>query len=300
MSRRKAQHLEICVDDERYAVESGRNRLGEVHLIHRSLPEVDAAAVDTSWEFLSHRVSMPLFISSMTGGSSEGYRTNKDLATIAQLLGIPVGMGSIRILFRKPEVIGRLPPETICAGCSRLREYRRGAATGDGPPGDLRNDPATRGRTASRCTSTRDRNSSSREGIATSGESPMRSPALSTDHPYPLSSRRRDSGSTPMRGVDSGKRVRTTSISPVPAGQTGCASRAYRQDDTVAAAAASEFDEWGLPVALVLATLGRNVPGVLASGGMRSGMDAVRGCGDGSRRSRNGTTLRPRPPHCGH
>jgi isopentenyl-diphosphate delta-isomerase len=51
---------------------------------------------------------------------------------------------------------------------------------------------------------------------------------------------------------------------------------AYRQDDTVAAAAASEFDEWGLPVALVLATLGRNVPGVLASGGMRSGMDAVR------------------------
>jgi len=105
MSRRKAQHLEICVDDGQYAVESGRTRLEEVHLVHRSLPEVDAAAVDTSWEFLSHRVSMPLFISSMTGGSEAGYRTNKDLATVAQRLRIPVGMGSIRILFRKPEVI---------------------------------------------------------------------------------------------------------------------------------------------------------------------------------------------------
>jgi isopentenyl-diphosphate delta-isomerase type 2 len=51
---------------------------------------------------------------------------------------------------------------------------------------------------------------------------------------------------------------------------------AYRQDDAVAAAAAPEFDDWGLPVALVLAALGRDVSGVLASGGMRSGMDVVR------------------------
>ena len=35
----------------------------------------------------------------MTGGSAEGFRANKDLARVAQELGIPVGMGSIRVLF---------------------------------------------------------------------------------------------------------------------------------------------------------------------------------------------------------
>ncbi len=55
-------------------------------------------------EFLGLPVSLPFFISSMTGGSARGYLANKELAVAAQREGIAVGMGSIRILFRKPEV----------------------------------------------------------------------------------------------------------------------------------------------------------------------------------------------------
>ena len=40
--------------------------------------------------------------------------------------------------------------------------------------------------------------------------------------------------------------------------------------------AAQEFGEWGLPTALILAGLGRGESGVLASGGIRTGMDLVR------------------------
>jgi isopentenyl-diphosphate delta-isomerase len=41
-------------------------------------------------------------------------------------------------------------------------------------------------------------------------------------------------------------------------------------------AAASEFSDWGLPTALILALLGGRTPGVLASGGLRAGMDVAK------------------------
>jgi isopentenyl-diphosphate delta-isomerase type 2 len=105
IGQRKAEHLEICTLPERYEVENGSTMLNQVRFVHRALPEISASEIDPSIDFLGYRVSLPCFISSMTGGSAEGYRANKDLARIAQEARLPVGMGSIRILFRKPEVI---------------------------------------------------------------------------------------------------------------------------------------------------------------------------------------------------
>ncbi|MEE8440630.1 MAG: type 2 isopentenyl-diphosphate Delta-isomerase, partial [Spirochaetia bacterium] len=105
IGRRKAEQLEICIDPENYSVENGSSMIDDVRLIHRSLPELNADDVDTSAEFLGSRVALPCFISSMTGGSAEAFKANKDLARVAQEAQIPVGMGSIRVLFRNPEVI---------------------------------------------------------------------------------------------------------------------------------------------------------------------------------------------------
>jgi len=105
MAERKAKHLEICLDDQQYAIEGGDSGFGNFRFIHRALPELSAQDIDTSLDFLGYRVSMPLFISSMTGGSDSGFLANRHLASIAQTARIPVGMGSIRILFRKPEVL---------------------------------------------------------------------------------------------------------------------------------------------------------------------------------------------------
>lgn len=105
IGERKAQHLEICVDDTNYRVEGGKTLLGELRFVHRALPEINESEIDLQTQFLGSTISMPVFISSMTGGSAEGYRMNKLLAQVAQETGIPVGMGSIRILFRKPEVM---------------------------------------------------------------------------------------------------------------------------------------------------------------------------------------------------
>jgi isopentenyl-diphosphate delta-isomerase type 2 len=105
IGQRKAEHLEICVDETNYDVENGSTMFDEVRLVHRALPEINTADVNTGTEFLSATIRAPLFISSMTGGSAEAFKRNKDLARVAQETGIPVGMGSIRILFRNPEVI---------------------------------------------------------------------------------------------------------------------------------------------------------------------------------------------------
>ncbi|GAB6088967.1 type 2 isopentenyl-diphosphate Delta-isomerase [Spirochaeta dissipatitropha] len=101
---RKAQHLDICIDEEQYNVEGGNTRFSEVHFRHKPLPELMVDQVDSSMSFFGQQVRLPFFISSMTGGSEHGYALNKKLAQAAQEAGIAVGMGSIRILFRKPEV----------------------------------------------------------------------------------------------------------------------------------------------------------------------------------------------------
>jgi isopentenyl-diphosphate Delta-isomerase len=100
---RKTAHLEICTE-ERYHIETDDARFGDLRFLHNALPEVSADEVDTSISFLRHPIALPLFISSMTGGSETGYELNRRLAEVAERTRIPVGMGSIRILLRHPEL----------------------------------------------------------------------------------------------------------------------------------------------------------------------------------------------------
>lgn len=102
LSHRKTRHLEICTEPE-YEPEGGSAGWEHLQFRHRALPELNWGELNTQTSFLGRAVKLPLFISSMTGGSDSSYSVNKDLARAAQAAGIPVGMGSIRILFRKPE-----------------------------------------------------------------------------------------------------------------------------------------------------------------------------------------------------
>jgi len=105
LTGRKAKHIEICTD-QAYDPEGGSALFEHLSFRHRALPEIAWDEVKTETDFLQRRIAFPLFISCMTGGSDSSYAINKDLARAAQALNIPVGMGSIRILFRKPEAFG--------------------------------------------------------------------------------------------------------------------------------------------------------------------------------------------------
>jgi isopentenyl-diphosphate delta-isomerase len=103
IKHRKGRHLDVCVNSST-AIESPRTYFGDIRLVHHPLPELDCGMIDTTTTFLEHRLSRPFFISCMTGGSEAGARINRHLVQAAQQAGIPVGLGSMRVLLQDPEL----------------------------------------------------------------------------------------------------------------------------------------------------------------------------------------------------
>lgn len=103
--QRKSAHIEICKDKSRYQVESSSARFDELNFIHQPAAQLSFHQIKLESSFLGFPIRAPFFISAMTGGSAGSYELNRGLARAAEQTGIPVGMGSIRILIRKPEVI---------------------------------------------------------------------------------------------------------------------------------------------------------------------------------------------------
>jgi len=100
ISYRKADHIRICSTRK---VESERSTgFEDVHLIHRSVPEINMEEVDTSCTFMGHRLLLPLIIEAMTGGASPAKKINQRLAAAAQVLQVAMGVGSQRIALENP------------------------------------------------------------------------------------------------------------------------------------------------------------------------------------------------------
>ena len=93
INNRKQDHLRICVEED---VEAGETGLKEVRLAHHPLPELDFSQIKTDTRFLGKKLKFPLIIEAMTGGTPEGGKINKDLASVAQKYGIGFGVGSQR------------------------------------------------------------------------------------------------------------------------------------------------------------------------------------------------------------
>lgn len=98
---RKIQHIRIIESDR----DADRNKhyFDGIRLRHRALPELALDEVDPSIEFMGRKLSFPLLISSMTGGDHELVRTvNRNLAKAAEETGVAMGVGSQRVMFDNP------------------------------------------------------------------------------------------------------------------------------------------------------------------------------------------------------
>lgn len=94
-SGRKRDHVDLVVrHDVRFRGKT--TGLERYEFIHNALPEIDLEDVDTSADFLGFRCSMPLLVSSMTGGYSEAERINRELAEVCEVFRLPMGVGSQR------------------------------------------------------------------------------------------------------------------------------------------------------------------------------------------------------------
>lgn len=76
--------------------------LDEVRLMHQSLPEIAWDDIDLHTTFFGKKMAAPLMISGMTGGTDKAREINQILARTAQTYGLAMGLGSQRTMMRDP------------------------------------------------------------------------------------------------------------------------------------------------------------------------------------------------------
>jgi isopentenyl-diphosphate Delta-isomerase len=98
LSHRKADHVKVVLGQD---VEGKYRYWNDVQIVHNALPEVDFAEVDPSVELFGHRLKAPLLITGMTGGFPDAKKINGNLARAAAEVGVAMGVGSERAAILK-------------------------------------------------------------------------------------------------------------------------------------------------------------------------------------------------------
>ncbi len=95
ISNRKFEHIEICLRED---VEMHHNTAGfeDVWLVHRCLPEIDVDEVKLETDFFGFKLRAPILISAMTGGHPKAKEINSALAQVVEEMGLAMAVGSQR------------------------------------------------------------------------------------------------------------------------------------------------------------------------------------------------------------
>ncbi len=130
LEKRKSQHLDLVQRDE-VEPAGGDALFSCVRLVHRALPELALDEVDLSVELCGKQLKAPIMVVGMTGGTERAGQINKDLAALAQEIGVAFGVGSMRILLDQPDLLptfaARLSrPPLLCANLGAQQLAQRG------------------------------------------------------------------------------------------------------------------------------------------------------------------------------
>ena len=283
IGRRKAEHLRVAAEED---IET-RSAAGwaDVHIPHDALPAVDAAEVDLRVTLLGHRLRLPLVIAGMTGGHAAASEVNRVLARAAGRHGLAIGVGSQRAALRDPSLAGtyrvvrdEAPTAFVIAnvGVSQLvaqdaeppltaREVRTlvemiGADALALHLNFLEESVQPEGQTRAR-------------GAATAIR------ALVQRSPVPIIAKETGAGIS----RDTALRLRALGVRAIDVGGLGGTSfaaiegyRAAQRGDIARAQLGTSFREWGIPSAVSVAGCVASRLPVIATGGVRSGLDAAK------------------------
>jgi isopentenyl-diphosphate delta-isomerase len=97
MAGRKRKHLDVCLteDVDNATVTTGLERY---QLPYNALTQTNLGEIDLCTDFLGARLRVPLLVGAMTGGAELSATVNRNLAAAAQELGIGMMLGSQRIM----------------------------------------------------------------------------------------------------------------------------------------------------------------------------------------------------------
>jgi isopentenyl-diphosphate Delta-isomerase len=275
---RKSEHLDIVLHGDVQARSVGTG-FDAIRFEHVAAPELNLDAVDVSATFLGRRLKAPFLISSMTGGPQRAAIINQTLAEAAGALGIALAVGSQRI--------------AVEGGASGGLTRRLRQSAGDVPILANLGAAQIRGETG--------------RAFARSAVEMIDADALII-HLNPLQEAVQVGGDRDWTGVLASieRIVRDVEV-PVVVKEVGCglsarlarrltecgvavldvagaggtswaAVEAERADSPRHKAIASAFREWGIPTAQAVVEVRAACPGatIVASGGLRSGIDAAK------------------------
>lgn len=279
--KRKADHIEVAASGR---ADFARSTLLEhVHLVHQALPELALDEIELETELVGKRLRAPLVITGMTGGMPEAAAINRDLARAAEAAGVALGVGSQRAMDEHPELAATYEVRDAAPGVVLIGNVGGVQALAMGPARVL--ELARR----------------------------IGADALAI-HLNPGQELIQERGDRDFRGVlDAIRRVIEASPIPVLVKETGCglsaeAARALAgigattvdvagaggtswvavealraREGSGAASLGAELWDWGLPTAVSVVACARAGHAVIASGGLRSGLDVARALALGAR-----------------
>ncbi|MBO0782075.1 MAG: type 2 isopentenyl-diphosphate Delta-isomerase [Ktedonobacteraceae bacterium] len=102
--QRKIEHVNIALGQDISAPQ--RASWQDIRLVHQALSEINLDEIDTSVTFLGQRLRYPIFISSLTGGHPDVTTINRNLARAAEEYGLALGVGSQRAAVVDPQLAG--------------------------------------------------------------------------------------------------------------------------------------------------------------------------------------------------
>ncbi|MCV6964189.1 type 2 isopentenyl-diphosphate Delta-isomerase [Mycobacterium intermedium] len=97
MPRRKRRHIDVCLEED-VSFQRVSTGLERYRLPYNALTQTNLDDIDLSAEFLGSRLRAPVLVGAMTGGAKLSGTINRNLATAAQALGIGMMLGSQRVM----------------------------------------------------------------------------------------------------------------------------------------------------------------------------------------------------------
>src|SRR5690625_3658057 len=97
INKRKTEHIRLCLNDNVEGVNKSTGLEG-ISFIHNALPEINFKDVNLETSFLNKPLQAPFLVSSMTGGSKLAADINQNLAKAAEEKGWAIALGSTRAL----------------------------------------------------------------------------------------------------------------------------------------------------------------------------------------------------------
>lgn len=270
---RKGEHIQICLKKD-VGFHSKSAMWEDVELVHRALPELDYSEIDLGCNLFGRKLSAPLIIAGMTGGTREAAKINAALAKAAQKFGIGLGVGSQRPAIENPELeetykVRDVAPDILLLGNLGLVQFVNGFKPED----------------AARAVEMIDADAlclhlnAAQEAVQGEGNLDFGG-ATSAFYElcklgFPIVAKETGCGlsaSVAKKLVESG----ASALDVGGAGGTSWVAVEYYRSQGTKRDVANTFRDWGIPTAAsVLACSGLGVP-LIATGGVRSGLDAAK------------------------